>query len=155
MKYTSMCGKFVVSVSVSVICKLRSVQPKKGKGHPVICRCRLSREEKKMWLHPIRHLGDREGWVVSTKSLPLQPGRVSNTHCARGWVDRGVFLEGHGKSCSHWNSIPDRAGCRESLQRLSYPGRRITQSVAEITIHAARFSTTAQYSYQTLYVFVS
>ena len=45
----------------------------------------------------------------------LPPGKRPGTHCIRGWVGPRAGLDGYGKPCPHWNSIPGQS----SLQQVS------------------------------------
>ena len=68
-----------------------------------------------------RDRGTRRGWVVSSTPRPhFTPGKdpvpiLQET----GWVPGPVWTGG--KSCSHWDSIPDRPARSQSLYRLRCP----------------------------------
>lgn len=77
----------------------------KGKGHPMTCLCR-HRGEAEVQLQPIRYLGARRRWVVSTTIRPLYPWERPSTHCTGVWVDLMAGLDGQGKSRPERDSIP-------------------------------------------------
>ena len=64
------------------------------------------RGEVEVKLQPIRNLGARWGWVVSTTPQQLYPEKRPGTHCTGGLVGLGAGLDGHGKSLPHRVSIP-------------------------------------------------
>jgi len=65
--------------------------------------------------------GTRRGLAVSsTLWLHFTPGKNPVPILQEaGWAP-GLVWTG-GKSCPHWDSIPDHPGCSQSLYRLSYP----------------------------------
>ena len=67
--------------------------------------------------------GTRRGWVVSSKPWPhFTPGKDPvPIFQEAGWAPRPIWTGG--KSHPHWDSIPDRPACSQSLYRLSYPAQ--------------------------------
>ena len=59
-----------------------------------------------VYLYSSFNLGARWGWVVNVTPRPLYPGERYGTHCTGGWVGPRAGLDGCGKSCPHWDSIP-------------------------------------------------
>jgi hypothetical protein len=50
--------------------------------------------------------GSRDIAVVSAMPRLLYPQERPSTHCIGGWVGPKAGLDGCGKSCPHWDSIP-------------------------------------------------
>jgi hypothetical protein len=62
-------------------------------------------------------------YMVSTTLLPPYPREIPGTHCIGGCVGLGAHLDFTEEISSSGIRSPDRPGRRESLYRLSYPGR--------------------------------
>ena len=79
----------------------------------------------------IHDRGTRRGWVVSSTPRPhFTPGKdpvpiLQET----GWASGPVWMDG--KSHPHWDSIPDRPACSQSVYRLSYPAHTVTRTRAK------------------------
>jgi hypothetical protein len=48
---------------------------------------------------------DGGGWSAPRPGR-CTPGKRPSTHCTGGWVGPRASLDGCGKSCPHWDSIP-------------------------------------------------
>jgi hypothetical protein len=62
--------------------------------------------EADLSLQPIRNLGTRSGWVVTTIPWPPYPLERLGIHFKGGWEDLRAGLDGEGKSHPHWDLIP-------------------------------------------------
>jgi hypothetical protein len=89
----------------------------KDKGHPMTCRCRY-RGKCKIKLQPIRNLGTRRGWVVSTTHRSLCPRERNPVPTVQkaGWTLRPVWKGAENLAPSGIRS-PDRPACCESPSR--------------------------------------
>jgi len=107
------CDAFVALQSIGVIVK---VKVKRSRYRPGLAQ-RVGRGIALLF----NHRGIRRGWVVSsTPRLHFTPGKDPAPILQEaGWAPGPVCKAG--KSCLHWNSIPDRPALSQSLYRLSYP----------------------------------
>ena len=69
--------------------------------------------------------GTRRGWAVSsTPQLRFTPGKDPLPILQEaGWAPGPVWMGG--KSCPHWDLIPDRPSRSQSLYWLSYPAHNL------------------------------